>query len=107
MREHKYWVYIMSNRSKTLYTGVTNDLARRVREHKGGAGSEFTARYKLDRLVYFERFQYIHAAIEREKQIKDMVRARKVAMVVRRNPEWADLAMEWERPVGRVQAGVE
>ena len=52
-----YFVYIMTNRSKTLYTGVTNNLVRRVREHKSGTGSDFAARYKLDRLFYFERFE--------------------------------------------------
>jgi predicted GIY-YIG superfamily endonuclease len=62
-----YFVYVMTNRSKTLYTGVTNNLMRRVREHKAGGGSRFTAKYKLDRLVYFERFEDVHNAIEREK----------------------------------------
>ena len=58
-REHNYYVYIMTNRSKTLYTGITNNLVRRVWEHKQGAGSDFCTKYKLDRLVYFERFQYV------------------------------------------------
>ena len=71
MRSEKcYFVYIMSNRSKTLYIGVTNSLIRRVREHKMGIGSDFASRYKVDRLVYYERFQDVHNAIEREKQIK-------------------------------------
>ena len=65
-----YFVYIMTNRSRTLYIGVTNNLMRRVREHKTGTGSGFTATYKLDRLVYFERFEDVHNAIEREKRIK-------------------------------------
>ncbi len=66
-REKTYFVYIMSNRSKTLYTGVTENLIRRVREHKKGTGASFTSKYKLDRLVYFERFSDIRNAIEREK----------------------------------------
>ena len=90
-----YFVYIMSNRSKTVYTGVTNSLIRRVREHKMGMGSGFTARYKLDRLVYFERFEDIRNAIEREKQIKGLLRIRKIALIVSVNPEWKDLSMEW------------
>lgn len=65
-----YFVYIMTNRSKTFYIGVTNHLMRRAREHKTGTGSEFTAKYKLDRLVYFERFEDVRNAIEREKRIK-------------------------------------
>jgi putative endonuclease len=73
MREPKtYFVYIMSNRSKTLYTGVANNLIRRVCEHKMGTGSCFAAKYKLDRLVYFERFEDIRNAIEREKRIKGL-----------------------------------
>lgn len=67
---HFYHVYIMTNRSKTLYTGVTGNLEQRVFEHKQGIKGEFAARYKIDRLVYFERFGDIHAAIAREKQIK-------------------------------------
>lgn len=61
-----YFVYIMTNRSKTLYIGVTNNLVRRVREHKSGTCSGFAAKYKLDCLVYFERFEDIRNAIERE-----------------------------------------
>ena len=72
-----YFVYIMTNRSKTLYTGVTNNLARRVREHKTGIGSGFTAKYKLDRLAYFELFQDVRNAIEREKRIKGGCESRK------------------------------
>jgi putative endonuclease len=77
-----YFVYIMTNRSKTLYTGVTNALIRRVREHKLGIGSSFAARYKLDRLAYFERFDDIRNAIEREKQIKGWLRIKKIALIV-------------------------
>jgi putative endonuclease len=90
-----YFVYIMTNRSKTLYIGITNNLVRRVREHKTGTGSEFTAKYKLDRLVYFERFQDVHNAIEREKCIKGWLRIRKIGLVVSINPAWSDLSEEW------------
>ena len=90
-----YYVCIMSNRSKTLYTGVTNNLERRVWEHKQGAGSEFCRRYKLDRLVYFERFGDIRGAIDREKQIKGLLRIKKIALIVSINPAWRDLSEEW------------
>ena len=96
MREPKtYFVYIMTNRSKTLYTGVTNSLIHRVREHKMGTGSRFSAKYKLDSLVYFERFENIHNAIEREKQIKGWLRIKKIALIVSVNPGWRDLSVEW------------
>jgi putative endonuclease len=90
-----YFVYIVTNRSKTLYTGVMNSLVRRVREHKLGIGSDFAARYKLDRLAYFERFEDIRNAIEREKQIKGWLRIKKIALIVSVNPEWKDLSAEW------------
>jgi putative endonuclease len=96
MLERKtYFVYIMTNRSKTLYTGVTNNLVRRVREHKAGTGSRFAAKYKLDRLVYFERFEDIHNAIEREKRIKGWLRIKRGALIVSRNPAGRDLSLEW------------
>ena len=96
MREPKtYFVYIMTNRSKTLYTGVTDSLIRRVREHKRKIGSGFTSKYKLDRLVYFERFEDVHNAIEREKQIKGWLRIKKIALIVSVNPAWRDLSVEW------------
>jgi len=90
-----YFVYIMSNRSKTLYTGLTNSLIRRVHEHKLGTGSCFTAKYRLDRLVYFERFEDIHNAIEREKRIKGWLRIKKIALIVSVNPAWRDLSLQW------------
>ena len=90
-----YFVYIMSNRSKTLYTGVTNSLFRRVRQHKEATGSEFTTRYKLDRLAYFERFEDVHRAIGREKEIKGWLRIKKIALIVSVNPAWRDLSLEW------------
>jgi putative endonuclease len=90
-----YFVYIMTNRSKTLYVGVTNSLIRRVREHKSGMGSMFTKKYKLDRLVYYERYEDVHRAIGREKQIKGWLRIKKIALIVSINPAWRDLSLEW------------
>ena len=92
---HFYYVYIMTNRSKTLYTGVTGYLERRVFEHKQGTKGEFAVRYKIDRLVYFERFGDVHAAIAREKQIKGLLRIKKTALIVSMNPEWRDLSEAW------------
>jgi putative endonuclease len=92
---HVYYVYIMTNRSKTLYTGVTRNLERRTLEHKQGVKGEFCARYKIDRLAYFERFGDIRAAICREKQIKGLLRIKKIALVVSMNPEWKDLSEGW------------
>jgi putative endonuclease len=77
-RIHKYFVYILTSQKHTvLYTGVTNDLIRRCREHKQGVGSIFTKRYNVNKLVYYEVFQYIRDAIAREKQIKGLLRAKK------------------------------
>ncbi len=87
----QYYVYIMTNHSGTLYVGVTNDLARRVSEHKMGL-SAFTRRYRLARLVYFESTSDITAAIEREKQIKPWRREKKLALIKRMNPHWLDLS---------------
>jgi putative endonuclease len=85
----------MTNRSKTLYTGVSGNLEQRVFEHKQGIKGEFAARYKIDRLVYFERFADITAAIAREKQIKGLTRVKKMALIVSMNPEWKDLSEAW------------
>ncbi len=86
----------MTNRSKTLYTGVTGNLIQRVRQHKVGEGSDFTAKCKLDRLVYFERFEDIRNAIEREKRIKGWLRSKKITLIVSVNPAWLDLSREWD-----------
>jgi len=90
-----YYVYIMTNRSKTLYAGVTGNLEKRVFEHKHGIKGELAAHYKIDRLVYFERFGDIKAAIAREKQIKGLLRAKKIALIVSMNLAWKDLGEPW------------
>ena len=89
-----YYVYILSSRSRTLYTGVTNNLARRISEHREGLIPGFTSRYRIHRLVYFERYKNVRRAIAREKQIKGWLRAKKVALVEERNPTWDDLAAD-------------
>jgi putative endonuclease len=95
-RDHRcYCVYILTNRSKTLYVGVTNNLHRRVWEHKSGNGSEFCKRYKIDRLVYYESFDDVRNAIDREKRIKGWLRIKKIQLIVTVNPTWSDLSEEW------------
>ena len=88
----KYWVYMMqSANGRALYTGVTNNLERRVCEHKEGRGSIFTAKYKCHKLVYFEEFGLIDQAILREKEIKNMTRANKEELIDTVNPDRRDL----------------
>ena len=90
-----YYVYVMASRSRVLYTGVTNDLTRRVNEHKRGLNPGFTSKYRVTRLVYFEEYADIRDAIAREKAIKGWKRSRKTSLVEARNPAWEDLAREW------------
>ncbi|MGA9415593.1 MAG: GIY-YIG nuclease family protein [Terriglobales bacterium] len=86
-RDHRhYCVYILANRSKTLYVGVTNNLRRRVWEHRFGNGSAFCKQYKIDRLVYYEGFDDVRNAIDREKRIKGWLRIRKIQLIVSVNP---------------------
>jgi putative endonuclease len=87
-----YYVYMLANRSRTLYTGVTNDLARRLYEHRSGVISGFTSRYAVHRLVHVETATNPRDAIAREKQIKRWTRAKKVALIEATNPEWLDLS---------------
>jgi len=90
-----YYVYIMTNRSGTLYVGVTNDLMRRMKEHKDGAHKSFTKQYKIDRLVYVESGNDVSGAIAREKQIKGWLRSKKIALIAADNPKWLDLSEGW------------
>jgi putative endonuclease len=90
-----YYVYIMSNVSRTLYVGVTNDLERRVYEHRSKLAPSFSKRYNIALLVYVEIYPDPRQAIEREKQLKNWSRAKKIALVEQMNPEWIDLSAEW------------
>jgi putative endonuclease len=85
----------MASKSRTLYTGVTSNLERRVLQHKGKLLPGFTARYNIDRLVYFEGFGDVLAAITREKQIKSWSRKKKIALIESVNPDWKDLSDAW------------
>lgn len=104
----QYYVYIMANVARTLYVGVTNDLSRRVYEHKQKLVPGFTSKYNLARLVYFETSGDARAAIAREKQIKGWLRAKKIALIEASNPEWEDLSARWyddDLPSGPSQTG--
>ena len=93
----QYCVYIMTNKSRTLYVGVTNDLQRRVYEHKNKLIEGFTKKYNITRLVYYEPMNDVRVAIAREKQIKGWLRARKIALIDSTNPQWKDLSEDWEQ----------
>ena len=92
----QYYVYILTNRKQgVLYIGVTNDLERRMYEHKNKIIPGFASKYNLKKLVYFEETIDVSAAIAREKQIKGWLRKKKVALIESDNPEWDDLSEEW------------
>ena len=93
---NEYYVYIMSNASKTLYIGVTNNLERRVYQHKNKSFPGFTERYHINRLVYSEVFSDIRTAIAREKQLKGWLRSKKIALIKSLNPTWKDLSRDWD-----------
>jgi putative endonuclease len=90
-----YHTYIMASRSRSLYIGVTGDLHKRVFQHKWKEHNGFTARYNCDRLIWFERHQYIGIAISREKELKDWRRSREIALIESPNPTWIDLSRDW------------
>ncbi|HEY1807716.1 MAG TPA: GIY-YIG nuclease family protein [Acidobacteriaceae bacterium] len=93
------WTYILSSNSKTLYTGSTNNLHRRVLEHRCGIHSHFASKYRCHRLVWFQQFDTPQAAMARETQIKGWTRAKKIALIQSANPELRDLAQFWEYPI--------
>jgi|SRR5690349_20479873 len=90
----QFYVYILAGHSRQLYVGVTNDLLRRLVQHRQGE-CEFTAKYRIDRLVYFESTANVMGAIAREKQIKSWRRAKKLALIASINPGWDDLSSDW------------
>ena len=94
MRE-KFWTYIVASIGGTLYIGMTNDLARRLFDHKHGNIDGFSAKYKCTRLVYFESFDNVLKAIDREKQLKGWRRSKKIALIEKLNSHWEDLAEKW------------
>ena len=93
---HQYYVYLLASKIRgTLYIGVTNDLQRRVYEHKMGIKKGFTQKYGVNRLVYFETFQNIIDAIDREKNMKKWKRGWKIKLIEEENKPWLDLAKDW------------
>jgi putative endonuclease len=95
VKDHQYFVYIVSSRSGTLYIGMTNRVYRRALEHRRGDIEGFASKYHCDRLVYYESFDDVHKAIGREKQLKGWIRAKKIALIESKNPRWEDLADKW------------
>ena len=95
--EKTYYVYLLTNwNNQVMYVGVTNDLERRIYEHRNKLVDGFTKKYNVKKLVYFETASDVLAAIEREKQIKKWRREKKNQLVIEMNPEWKDLSLEWE-----------
>ena len=90
-----YYVYILSNKSRTLYIGVTNNLERRLYEHKNKLIPGFTKKYNLTKLVYYETTNDIGEAIYREKQLKGWLRIKKIMLIEESNPDWDDLSLLW------------
>ena len=95
-----YYVYIMSNAARTLYIGVTNDLERRVYQHKRRQVPGFTATYRINYLVHYEETSHVHEAIERERQLNGWTRAKKIKLIESNNPEWRDLSLDWQASPG-------
>ncbi len=89
-----YFVYSLTNRSRTLYIGMTSDLGRRMEQHRSFSVPGFTSRYRVDRFVYYETTNDAHAAVTRERQLKKLSRAKKLGLVDEYNPRWRDLTRE-------------
>lgn len=101
MREHQYFVYLLTNwNNNVMYVGMTNNLVRRLYEHRTGAVRGFTEKYNVHKLVYFEETADVHAAIAREKEIKKWRREKKNALVIQANSEWRDLGNDFGLSAG-------
>jgi len=93
---NQYYVYIMTNKSGTLYVGLSNNLKQRVQQHKTKLVEGFTKRYNINSLLYFEMFSDINSAIAREKTIKGWLRKKKIDLISSVNPNWRDLSEDWQ-----------
>ena len=91
----QYYVYIMTNKSGTLYTGLTENLKKRIDQHKNKLVEGFTKKYNIKKLLYFETFPDVYSAIDREKTIKGWVRRKKLDLIRTTNPDWTDLSQDW------------
>lgn len=96
MQDRQYFIYIMASASGTIYTGVTNDLYKRVYQHKNDLIPGFTKKYQCHELIYFEETSDVESAILREKQIKGWARKKKEDLIKSKNPHWKDLSNEWK-----------
>jgi putative endonuclease len=94
--QRMFYVYILANRTRRLYIGVTRNLIRRLFEHRNGIKTKFAHRYNIHRLVYWETVNDPRAAISREKQLKGWRREKKIALIESMNPNWKDLSIEWK-----------
>ena len=95
MRDYQFWAYIMASKSGTLYIGMTNDIDARVAQHKSGEFEGFASTHGCNRLMYYEKYQDVHRAIGREKQLKGWRREKKIKLIESQNPRWQDLAEHW------------
>ena len=100
-RDCQYYVYILTNRTRTLYVGVTNDLERRMYEHKNKLVPGFTSKYNITWVAHYEQTSDVESAIAREKEIKGWRRSKKVALIESSNPQWKDLSLEWSSDSGQ------
>lgn len=95
MKEYHFYVYIMASESGTLYIGITNNIVKRVWEHKNDTHEGFTKKYECHKLVYYEHFEFVWNALERETKLKKWNRNKKETLIKTMNPAWKDLAGEW------------
>jgi len=96
-KEHKYYTYILTHeKDHIFYVGVTNNIKRRISEHRKGTYGSHVGRYNIKKLVYFEEHQWIQTAIKREKTIKKWKREWKINIITEQNPDWIDLSKEWD-----------
>jgi putative endonuclease len=102
----KFYVYILASKSRVLYTGITDDIWRRVWQHRNDVNPGFTRDYRVHRLVYYETFKYVGNAIRREKVIKGWLRRKKIALIESHNPTWEDLSVDWYGRIEPLTPGV-
>lgn len=95
-RHPHYIVYILGSIAGTLYVGITSNLAARIRQHRNGTFGGFTAKYDVNRLLYYEIYEHVTDAIQREKQLKGWRREKKIVLIEKKNPQWKDLSREWD-----------
>jgi putative endonuclease len=95
MRNHDYWVYILTKHCTTLYIGITSNISRRLYQHRYGDAEGFTKRYHLNRVVWLEHFRNVNDSIACEKKLKGWRRNRKIALIEQTNPRWLDLSGDW------------